>query len=206
MFPSSTTLARVRASVIAALLVSAAAACAPAFDPSGPCTADGRAPGAYPELEALVPRDLAGEAPTRVDSGRSCTPAALGSLVTHGVSELRFAGSTWERGPNSGVSTAVFDAPDLRAEWIHEFYRLGAEAGRNTENVTPSEVVVDGVKAFRLDTLNGESYQTVIDWQDGDRVRVVLVASFIREVDSKAAHDRIVEAAIAASSAAQDNR
>jgi hypothetical protein len=206
MSPVSTGLARVRASVIALILVIAAAACAPAFDPSGPCTTDGRAPGAYPELEALVPRELGGESPTRVDSGRSCTPAALGSLVTHGVSELRFAGSTWERGPNSGITAAVFEAPDLTAEWVHEFFRTGAEAGRNTENVTASEVAVDGVNAFRLDTLNGESYQTVIDWQDGDRVRVVLVGSFIREVNSKAAHDRIVEAAAAAAMAAQDNR
>jgi hypothetical protein len=174
------------------------------FDPSGPCTADGRAAGAYPSLEALVPRELAGRPPTRVDSGRNCSASALGSLAAHGVSELRFAGSTWETGPNAGVSVAILEAPGLRADWVHEFYRAGAEAGRNTEEVTPSEIRIDGATGYRLDTLNGESFQTIVDWQDGDRVRVVLVASFVREVATRAEHDAAVEAAIASALAAQE--
>ena len=35
----------------------------------------------------------------------------------------------------------------------------------------------------------------MIDWQDGDRVRVVLVASFIRDV-SKEQHEQHVQAAL----------
>jgi len=35
----------------------------------------------------------------------------------------------------------------------------------------------------------------VIDWQDGDRVRVVLVASFIRDM-SKEQHEQHVQAAL----------
>jgi hypothetical protein len=206
MLPSLKAGRRLRASVIALVLTAVSAACAANFDPSGPCTADGRAPGAYPDLEALVPRDLGGQAPTRVDSGRSCTPAALGSLATHGVVELRYAGSTWERGPNSGVTSAVFEAPDLTAEWVHEFYRLGAEAGRNTEEVSSQMVDVGGGTGYRVDTLNGESYQTVVNWQDGDMVRVVLVGSFIREVTSRAEHDRLVFSAVDDALAAQDNR
>ena len=54
---------------------------------------------------------------------------------------------------------------------------------------------MNGHPAFRIDALNGESYQTVIDWQDGDRVRVVLVASFIRDV-SKEQHEQHVQAAL----------
>ena len=34
------------------------------FDPSSPCPTDGRFPGAYPELEALLPGDLDGAPPT----------------------------------------------------------------------------------------------------------------------------------------------
>ena len=205
MLPGQTYLARPRAAlVVAALSVLVIAGCgAASFDPSGPCTTDGRAAGAYPSLEALVPRDLAGEPPTRVDSGRNCSASALGSLATHGVSEVRFAGSTWEAGPNGGVSVAILEAPGLQADWVHEFYRVGAEAGRNTEQVMPSKVDVDGVTGYRLDTLNGESYQTVVNWQDGERVRVVLVASFIREVDTKAEHEETVRAALAAATLEQ---
>ena len=190
-------LARLRLALAATALIAVVAGCSGAtFDPSGPCTADGRAAGAYPALEALVPRELDGRPPMRVDSGRNCTAAALGSLVRHGVAELRFAGSTWEDGPNAGVTLAILEAPDLRADWVHEFYRLGAEAGRNTENVTSSDMAIDGIDAERLDTLNGESFQTVVAWQDGDRVRVVLVASFIREA-SRTEHDAAVEDAVA---------
>ena len=185
--------------VVAVFVVGCAA---PAFDPSGPCTGDGRAAGAYPALEALVPRDLDGKAPSRVDSGRNCTPTALGSLVAHGVGELRFAGATWETGTSSGVTVAVFEAADLRADWVHEFYKLGAQTARNAESVESSTVTVDGHPAYRIDALNGDSYQTVIDWQDGDRVRVVIVASFIREIQTKERHEQTVSAALAAATAA----
>ncbi len=51
------------------------------FDPASACTTDGRMPGAYPELEALLPAAYEGKAPSTVDSGRNCTPAALGTLA-----------------------------------------------------------------------------------------------------------------------------
>jgi hypothetical protein len=136
--------------------------------------------------------------PSRVDSGRSCSVRALGTLAEHGITEMHFAGSTWDKGSNSGITIAVLEAPNLTAEWVHEFYGNSAEAARNTESVETSNLAVAGQPAFRVDALNGESYQTVIDWQDGDRVRVVLVASFIRLVSSKAEHERAVQAALAA--------
>jgi len=178
-----------------------AASCAATFDPSGPCTTDGRAAGAYPDLEALVPHELGGEAADKVDSGRNCSAAALGSLAGHDVTELRFAGSTWDNGPNAGVSSAIFEAPGLEADWVHEFYKAGAESGRSTEQVVSSSADVGGTTRYRIDTLNGESYQSVVNWQDGERVRVVLVASFIRDT-SKAAHDLVVEKVIAETIAA----
>lgn len=190
--------ARARATISAAVLTAlVVVGCGgAAFDPSAPCTTDGRAAGAYPSLEALVPRDLDGAAPTTVDSGRNCNPSSLASLITHGVTELRFAGSTWETGSNSGVTIALFEAAGLRADWVHEFYRTGAESARNTESVESSTVTIDGAPGFRVDTLNGEAYQTVVDWQEGDRVRVVLVSSFIREVQTKERHEEVVAGAI----------
>ena len=190
--------ARACATIVAAVLTSlVVVACGgAAFDPSTPCTSDGRAAGAYPSLEALVPRDLDGAAPTRVDSGRNCTASSLASLTTHGVSELRFAGSTWETGTNSGVTIALFEAAGLRADWVHEFFRIGAENARRSESVDTSTVTIAGMPGFRVDTLNGEAYQTIVDWQEGDRVRVVLVSSFIREVNTKEQHEAVVASAI----------
>jgi hypothetical protein len=204
MPPGIRHLDRARAAVAAAVFVGllAAGCAASAFDPSGPCTADGRAAGAYPELETLVPRQLDGKAPTRLDSGRNCTLASLASLAAHGVKELRFAGATWETGTSSGVSIAVFEAPGLQADWVHEFFAAGAETARDAESVEATTMPVGGAEAFRVDALNGDSYQSVIDWQDGDRVRVVIVSSFVREVDSKAQHEATVRAALAAVAAA----
>ena len=188
-----------RAAILVVALIATLAACGAAtFDPSGPCTADGRAAGAYPDLEALVPTTLEGRAADTVDSGRNCTPTSLSSLAAHGVKELRFAGATWSSGPNAGVSIAVFDAPGLQADWVHEFYVTGAENGRDTESIEESTPTVGGKPAYRVDALNGDSYQSVIDWQDGEHVRVVLVASNVREVSTKAQHEQSVQAALAA--------
>ena len=173
------------------------------FDPSGPCTADGRAAGAYPELEALVPRDFRDRPPDGVDSGRNCTTTALGTLALHEVSELRFAGGIWELGSSSGVTLAIFNAPrgapGLQAAWMAEFFEAGARAARRVESVDARSIVLpDGAAASRIDALNGESYQTVVVWPDGERVWAAIVASFIREVSTKEAHDEVVTDAIAA--------
>lgn len=196
MPPRSAATFRARPALAVFLVMLVAAACSSArFDPSGPCTTDGRTAGAYPDLEALVPRSLDGRPPDTLDSGRNCSAAALSTLAGHGITELRFAGSTWSSGPDAGTSIAVFSAPKLQADWVHEYYLAGAQNASTTETVDESRPAVNGRPAFRVDALNGESYQTVIDWQDGDRVRVVLVASFIRDV-SKAEHELHVQAAL----------
>jgi hypothetical protein len=113
---------RVRA-VFAVAFLAVLGGCAGAtFDPSGPCNSDGQAAGAYPDLEALVPRSFQGRAPDRVDSGRNCSTAALATLALHDVSELRFAGAIWDLGSSSGVTLAVFEAPGLDASWMAEFF------------------------------------------------------------------------------------
>jgi hypothetical protein len=183
-----------------AVLIAMLAACASRpFDPAGPCTVDGRAAGAYPDLEALIPREFRGVAPNRVDSGRNCSEAALGSFVVHRVRELRFAGATWDLGSGGGVSLAVFEADGLETTWVNEFFESGARSAKRPETVeTGVTRLPDGSSAFRLDTLNGESFQTVIAWPDGDRVRVALIASFIREVQTKEGHEAVVADAVAA--------
>jgi hypothetical protein len=169
------------------------------FDPASACTVDGRFSGAYPELEARVPRSLAGRAPDRLDSGRSCTGPTLGTLQGHGVAELRFGGGLWEQGRNSGTSLVVFDSPTpLAAEWVAEFYEAGARAGKNTDAIETRPLTVAGSDAKRLDTLNDESYQTVVVWPRDGRVVAALVASSIREVESRGAHEARVADALAA--------
>jgi hypothetical protein len=203
MPPGSRPRRRLRAIGSVAVLVlisSVVAGCgSPTFDPSSPCTADAKAPGDYPGLEALVPRRFDGRAPDRVDSGRNCTPTALGSLVAHSVAELRFAGATWDLGSGGGVTLAVLEAESLDAAWVAEFYEAGAKSARNTESVTRTTVsgLASG-EGERIDALNGESYQTVLVWPDSGRVRVVLVANEIRDIKTMAAHDAVVERAIAA--------
>lgn len=169
------------------------------FDPSGPCTVDGRTPGAYPDMESAVATEFRGKAPDGLDSGRNCTPKALGSLTSHGVTELRFAGATWNLGSEAGLSLALLDASDLEAGWVAEFYETGARSARNTESVeTGTTTLPDGRPAARIDALNGESYQTVVVWPDEPGVRVAVVASAVREIETRDAHEVVVREAIAA--------
>ncbi len=189
-----------RAIVLVVLLASLAGCTAAGFDPSGPCTSDGRAAGAYPELEAVVRATFRDRAPDQLDSGRNCTPQALGTLATHGVTALRFAGATWDLGSSSGVTLAALEAPNLEASWVEEFYEAGARNAKESVSVEVRTVSIpDGRPGSRIDTLNGESYQSVIVWSDGEHVRVALIASFIRQVETRDAHDAVVDEALAAS-------
>lgn len=184
--------------LLVAALVAACGASEP-FDPTGPCTIGGRAPGAYPELEARVPDRLEDAAPTSLDSGRSCLPEELGALGAHGVQELRFAGAVWPQGDRSGTTIAVFTAPGLRQAWMADFYEAGARAARKTENVERTTEPVAGVTVTRIDTLNDESFQTVavLPEQD-DLVPVVIVGSDVRETGTRAAHEEHVRVAVEA--------
>ena len=209
MSPVPTTRSRTRRSVrlVAAmvLVTLVAAACGSSFDPTGPCAADGTAPGAYPDLEAVVPKDFDGNPPRQVDSGRTCSSDALGTLTSHGVKELHFAGATWGTGTDSGLTLAVFvdaDGPPLDAAWLAEFYEAGARAGKNVQTVDPTSVPISApggnIAGRRIDVLNGESFQTVVIWPRDGRVAVVIVADFIREIQTRDAHDKVVAAALAA--------
>jgi hypothetical protein len=187
------------------------------FNPSGPCTADGRAPGAFPDLEAKLPRSLGGIAPadgsasapadllpTKVDSGRNCTEGALSTLWAHGIRELRYAGAIWDRGGGDGTASAFFATPPgqpaLQAAWMEEFYQAGAEASTKTENIKVTHPTVDPAGAvFELETLNDLSLQTVVVWPATDGVRVVIVGTRVAPGASRTQHDDWVQVAVSQS-------
>ena len=193
--------AAARRALLALVLVAlVASACGGAkFDPSGTCTADGRAPGAYPELERLVPIRFDDTPPAVLDSGRNCAAATLGSLASHQVAELRFAGGQWHLGDRSGLTMAVLSSPiGLDAGWVAEFYESSARLARHTENVSATQTRIGDFDAFRIETLNDQtSFQTVIVWPGKSVVDVVIVASDVHEIGSRAAHDEIVGRAVA---------
>ena len=176
-----------------------ASGCAARFDPTGPCTTDGSVAGAYPDLEAQVPRVFRGNAPASVDSGRACTAVGLGTLAGHSVTELRFAGARWTTGSESGLSLALFQSgggPALTRDWLAEFYEIGARAGKNVTSVEPSDYRVDELTGRRIDVLNGESFQTVVVWERGGRIEAAVIADAIREIQTREAHDAVVRDAV----------
>jgi hypothetical protein len=200
-----------------ALAVVACGTAAGPFSPDGPCLTDGRAPGAYPELEAKLPPSLGGigpangngsatedQYPTTIDSGRNCTEKVLGSLWSHDVRDLRFAGATWDWGDGNGTVSALFTTPSgqppLEAAWMDEFYESGAKATSKTENIVITRPTIDPAgEVFRLDTLNDLSLQTVVVWPADDGVRVVIVATRVTPDASRQAHDTWVAIAVAQS-------
>ncbi len=162
---------------IAALL--AAGACgvaAPSFDPTGPCTADGSAPRAYPDLEALVPAAYEGRPPDTLDSGRNCTPENLGTLAAAGIDEVRFAGGTWDFGGDRAAALVVFRAPGLTTERLAEFYAASAQASNRTQVTAIATPTLAGRPGHRLDTKTGDRLQTVLVWPAGapDTLNVVI--------------------------------
>jgi hypothetical protein len=192
---------------IALVGVLAVAGCAPgqlAANPLGPCGDDARTAGGFPELEALLPTALgsAGGAPDRVDSGRNCSDATLGTFKSHGVTELRFAGATWNGTSSSeGTVIAVMAVPAwvpaLEAAWVEEFYEAGARAGKKTDNVEVSRPGLGSVgEVFWLDVLNDLSFQSVVTWQRAGLTHVVIVATDVAPLKDRAVHQAAVEEAV----------
>lgn len=162
--------------VVLLLLTGCTTEAAVSFDPSGPCTTDGAAPGAYPDLEALVPTRFRDEPPGTLDSGRHCSGPSLGSLAEAGITELRFAGATWSFGAERAAVLAVFQASGLTSEALATFYATSARAANRTQVLSESSPTIAGRTARRLDTKTGERLQTVMVWPSAaaDRVNVVI--------------------------------
>ena len=158
------------------LTLGGCAGATPSFDPTGPCTADGSAPGAYPELEALVPTTYEGRGPDTLDSGRNCTAGNLGTLEAAGIEEVRFAGGTWDFGGDRAAALVVFQAPGLSADRIAEFYASSAEGSNRTAITGVATPSLAGRPGHRLDTRTGDRLQTVVMWPSAraDTVNVVI--------------------------------
>ncbi len=159
------------------------------FDPATPCTTDGRQPGAYPELEALLPGEYEGQAPVNVDSGRSCTATALGNLADEGIRELRFAGATWSLGGATALTLAVFQASGLTPAAMIGFYGAGAVANSRTDKLQTSDATVGGRHASRLDVLQSDGTgQTIVAWGGAASNQVfVLLASDLGDANVRKA-------------------
>ena len=94
---------------------------------------------------------------------------------------------------------AVFRGEGLTAPILFEFYETGARAAPKTDAIETRDVLVAGVSARRLDALNDESFQTVVTWPGrSGEIRAVLVGSDIRAVETRAAHEARVAAALVA--------
>ena len=168
--------------VLALVLVTAACGSATpvaSFDPASACTTDGRMPGAYPDLEALLPKAYEGAAPATVDSGRNCTKGALGTLADAGIDGVRFAGATWPLGGTTALTVAVFEGDGLDPAKLLDFYVQPAADANRTDKLSTSDATVGGQPARRLDVLRSDgSGSTIVAWPGGAPGRVmVLLAS-----------------------------
>ena len=159
-----------RLALLAAVLVIAggcgSAAPTPPPDPAAPCAGadEQRAPGFYPDLEALLPTEVAGAAPATRDSGRYCSAETLGSLLEAGIAELRFAGATWPGEGETGIALVVYRAPGLTVDAVADSFAVGAGAARGVTQVHASERDVAGRRGIAITAVSGRRPQTVIIW------------------------------------------
>jgi len=146
------------------------------FDPTGTCTVDGSAAGAYPDLEAMVPTTFEETTPATLDSGRNCTDASLGALRQAGIDEVRFAGGTWGFGGIRAAALVVFSAPGLTADAMADFYAQSARGANRTRIAAESTPTLGGRPGHRIDTVTGPRQQTVVVWPavESDVVNVVI--------------------------------
>jgi hypothetical protein len=166
--------------VLAAIVIlvgACAGSAGPSFDPSGPCTVDGSAPGAYQDLEALVPSAYEERGPNRLDSGRNCSDENLGSLAEHGIEEIRFAGGTWEFGSDIAAVLAVFAAESLTVDAMADWWESTARASSRTQILGSTSAEVAGRTVHRLDTKTGERIQSVLVWAGDEPGQVNVVLS-----------------------------
>jgi hypothetical protein len=161
----------------AATLVACGGQTSQSFDPTSACTTDGRMAGAYPALEAAVPRTYRGDPPATLDSGRNCTAANLGSLGSRGISEVRFAGATWTFGAERALVLAIFTAPGLNADALADFYLQGATSAARTQVTAQSAPTIAGRPGRRLDTQTSGRTQTVVVWPAATKDVVNVVVS-----------------------------
>jgi hypothetical protein len=136
--------------------------------PSG-CT-DLQTPGVYPELERLVPASVGGTAVARLESGRSCSDQALGSLAKSGVRELQFAGAVARFSPqdSTGITLSVYRAPGLTIDLLADAFATGAGTSRSVSGVHAARTVIGGRPGIRIDAIAAGQAETVFVWPSGE--------------------------------------
>ncbi len=163
------------------------------FDPSQACAGadEQRMAGAYPDLEATTPPELAGAPPTVRESGRYCSPNTLGTLADAGFAEVRFGAGTWDRGGGKAISLVTLEAAGLGTDAVFGSYLAGAQKNSKVHDISPSQPTLGGKPGYRIDYINGDSsFQRILVWP-GDRagqVKVILAADLL-DVDIQAAVD-----------------
>ncbi len=183
--------------LVAAVLLTAAAcvggASPPSFDPTAPCGGvdEQRMAGAFPELEMTVPTTISGLPPSVLESGRYCSKASLGALAESGIGEARFGAGTWDRGSGKAVSLVTFEADGLTAKTMFDSYLAGARADTaHVHDIVQKDLRVGDLTGYRLDFLNGESFQRILVWPGPGKgqVRVALAAD-LTDAEIQAALD-----------------
>jgi hypothetical protein len=171
-------------SALALAVLVSAAGCAfgntaeASFDPSTPCNGAARQQmhGAYPDLEARVPPQLAGSDASNLESGRYCAKETIGSLWDAGFTEVQFGGGIYSVGDTGGIQASVWRAPGLTTQLMADEYRNGAQADRKVTVVSATTEQIAGRNGFRMNLLNGEARQAILVWpsKDGAVVQVVI--------------------------------
>ena len=80
------------------------------------CTTDGRSPARTRSSRRCCRRRTRARRPTNVDSGRNCTPAALGTLADAGHRRGPVRGRDVALGGTTGLTVAVFEGDGLDAD------------------------------------------------------------------------------------------
>ena len=186
------------ATLVAAALLAAAGcanAAAPAptsFDPTAPCAGadEQRMPGGYPDLERTIPATLDGVPPTSLESGRYCSPTSLGTLAATGIQEVRFGAGNWDRGSGKAISLVTFEADGLTARSMYDSYLTPARSDSHVHDIVEKDLRVGDQAGYRLDFLNGESFQRILVWPGAGagQVRVALAAD-LTDAEIQAAVD-----------------
>lgn len=150
------------------------------------------ASGFYPELEALLPAAVEGQAPIQKDSGRYCSAAKLGTLFTRDDHpEVHFAGAVWPGTNNTtGVSTVIFQAAGLTMDQVADSYAVAAGDASNVTRVVSSAETIHGRSGVRLEVINQDTTQLVIVWPGATPGRVDIVlgsAPDVKQLDAAVA-------------------
>ena len=137
-------------------------------NPSGPCNGadEQSAPGFYPELERLLPTQVAGQKATSVRSGRYCSAQTLGSLAKDGIHELQFAGAALPDPQNkaAGLAVVVYRAASMTLNQLADAQANGAGNTQGAAGVTAQRSTMSGHSGIRIDVTVQSGPEMMFFW------------------------------------------